>query len=259
MGIFDDLLETADTKNLPFSNPGIAVGTIKENWNKDFPGKVRVELLLGEEGKNVTGWIPVAMPYCGNDYGYYSLPEIGCEVVVAFHMGDRNCPVVIGSLWNNKNKLPADTAVEKNTVKRFKTKGGCEVVFHDEDKKTGISVKTPGEFQIVIDDEKKQIVIQDGKGKNGITIDSEKGELTLAAKNKIHLSAGGQDLILADGQSKTVQVKSSNIKVEADQALNLKGQNTALEGTMINLKSQASFKVESSAMLEVKGAMVKIN
>lgn len=259
MGVFDDLLETANTKNFSCANPGIAMGTVKENWNQDFPGRVRVELLLGEEGKSVTGWIPVAMPYCGNDYGYYSLPEIGCEVVVAFHMGDRNCPVVIGSLWNNKNKLPAETAVEKNTVKRFKTKGGCEVVFHDEDQKTGISVKTPGEFQIAIDDEKKQIVVLDGQGENGITVDAQNGELILAAKNKIHLTVGGEEFILADGQSKTVQVKCNHVKVEAAQALNLKGQNTELEGSMINLKAQGSFKVESSAMLEVKGAMVKIN
>lgn len=259
MGMFDDLLETAGTAAPSFSVQGIAIGTVKENWNQDIPGTVRVELPLGEEGKNVTGWIPVAVPYCGNDYGYYSLPEIGCEVVVAFHMGDRNCPVVIGSLWNNKNKLPAETALEKNTVKRFKTKGGCEVVFHDEEKKTGISVKTPGEFQIVIDDEKKTVVISDGKGENGIALNSEKGELTLSAKNKIHLSVGGEDLILADGQGKAVQIKSNQVKIEAGQALNLKGQNTALEGSMVNLKAQGSLKAEASGILEVKGALVKIN
>ncbi len=259
MGTFDDLLETADVKPFPFSNPSIAVGIVKENWNKDFPGKVRVELLLGEMGKNVTGWIPVSMPYCGNGYGFYSLPEIDSEVVVAFHMGDRNCPIVIGSLWNNKNKLPDETANDKNTVKRFKTKGGCEVVFSDEDKKTGVLVTTPGKLRINIDDEKKQIVIQDEKGDNGLTIDAEKGELKLSAKSKIRLSVGGEDLILADGQAKTVQVKSNNVKVEAVQAISLKGQNATLEGSMMNFKAQGSLKAESSGMLEVKGAMVKIN
>lgn len=149
MGVFDDLLETAGTRNFPFSNPGIVMGTVKENWNQDFPGKVKVELLLGEEGKSVTGWVPVAMPYCGNGYGYYSLPEIGCEVVVAFHMGDRNCPVVIGSLWNNKNKLPADTADDKNTVKRFKTKGGCEVVFMMRIKKPAFQCKHRGNLRFL--------------------------------------------------------------------------------------------------------------
>lgn len=259
MGMFDDLLETAAARQFPFANPGIAMGVVKENWNKDFPGKVRVELLLGEEGKNVTGWIPVAMPYCGNSHGFYSLPEIGAEVVVAFHMGDRNCPIVIGSLWNNKNKLPEETANEKNTIKRFKTKGGCEVVFDDADKKAAISVTTPGKLRIVIDDEKQQIVIQDDKGENGLTVDAKSGEVTLSAKNKIHLSVGGKDLILADGQTGTVQVKTNNVKVEAVQALSLKGQNTALEGAMMSLKAQGSLKAESSGIVEVKGAMVKIN
>lgn len=120
-------------------------------------------------------------------------------------------------------------------------------------------MQTPGEFKIFIDDEKKQIVIQDGQGENGITVDAEKGELILAAKNKLHLTVGGEDFILADGQSKTVQVKSDHIKAEAAQTLNLKGQNTVLEGSAMNLKAQGSFKAETSAMLEIKGAMVKIN
>ncbi len=54
-------------------------------------------------------------------------------------------------------------------------------------------------------------------------------------------------------------VKSNNVTVEASQALKLKGQNSSLEGSMMNIKAQGSFKAESSAMLELKGAMVKIN
>lgn len=259
MGVFDDLLETVNNKNLPSVNPSVAIGTVKENWNKEFPGRVRVELLLGEDGQNVTGWIPVAMPYCGNQYGYYSLPEIGAEVVVAFHMGDRNCPIVIGSLWNNHNQLPAETAKDQNPVKRFKTKGGCEVVFDDTENKAGISITTPNQLQISLDDQKKLIMIQDSKGENGFTIDSEKGELTLAAKNQLQIAVGGETLVLADGQAKTVQLKGNQIKVEAAQALSLKGQNSKLEGTMVELKSQGSLKAESSGVLEIKGAMVKIN
>ncbi len=259
MGVFDGILEAAWTINGAPLSYGVTTGTVKENWSKDFPGKVRVELILGEEGKNVTGWVPVAMPYCGNGYGYYSLPEIGTEVVVAFHMGDRNCPIVVGSLWNNKNKLPKETATEKNTVKRFKTKGGCEVFFQDEDGKAGVVVRTPAGFQLSIDDEKKQVVLSDKDGENGMTIDAGKGELTMKAKNKLHLSAGGKDLILANGQSGQVEIKSNNIQVEAAQALKLKGQNATLEGSMMNVKAQGSLKAESSAMLELKGAMVKIN
>lgn len=259
MGIFDELIEAGQAQNPSFFTPSIATGTVKENWNADFPGKVKVELILGEEGKNLTGWIPVAMPYCGNGYGSYLLPEVGAEVVVAFVMGNRSCPVVIGSLWNNKNQLPEETAKEKNTVKRLRTKGGCELLFDEEENKALVQVKTPGGLTLSFGDEKKVICIQDEQGENGISIDCEKGEVTISAKNKIHLAAGGKDMILTDGQGKQVQIAGGNIQVEADQALGLKGQNLTAEGSMMNLKAQGSFKAETSAMLELKGSMVKIN
>lgn len=259
MGVFNDLIEVGLAQNPSFFNPSIVTGTVKENWNQDFPGKVKVELILGEEGKNVTGWIPVSMPCCGNEYGSYALPDVGTEVVVAFVMGNRNCPVVIGSLWNNKNKLPKETANEKNTIKRFRTKGGCELVFDDEDGKASVRVKTPGGLTVSLGDEKKEMLLQDEKGENGIFVDCEKGELTVRAKNKIHIEAGGQDMVLADGQGKKTQISGGSVNVEADQALGLKGQNLSAEGSMVGLKAQGSFKVESSAMLELKGAMVKIN
>ncbi len=259
MGIFDDLIEAGQPQNPSFFNPSIATGTVKENWNQDFPGKVKVELILGEEGKNVTGWIPVAMPYCGPGFGSYALPEVGSEVVVAFVMGNRNCPIVIGSLWNNKNKLPDETANEKNTLKRFCTKGGCELIFDDTEKKAAVTVKTPGGLTLTMGDEKKLITLQDGEGKNGISLDCEKGEVTINAENKVHIAVGGTDLILADGQGKQIKLASGNINVEAEQALGLKGQNLTAEGSMVNLKAQGSFKAETSAMMELKGSMVKIN
>ena len=76
---------------------GVVTGTVKENYDKDNPGKVKVELFLGERGLNVTGWIPVMTPYAGNKYGGYALPEVGDEVVVAFLMGDRNSSEACGA------------------------------------------------------------------------------------------------------------------------------------------------------------------
>lgn len=259
MGVFDGLIEVGLSQNPSFFNPSIVTGTVKENWNADFPGKVKVELVLGEEGKNVTGWIPVSMPYCGNGHGSYALPEVGAEVVVAFVMGNRNCPIVIGSLWNNKNKLPEETANEKNTVKRFLTKGGCELAFDEEEGKAAVRLRTPGGLALFLGDEKKQITLQDEKGENGLLIDCEKGEVTVCAKNGVHIAAGGKDMLLADGQGKKTVVSGGSVNVEADQALGLKGQNLTAEGSMVGLKAQGSFKVESSAMLELKGAMVKLN
>lgn len=256
MVFFDSLSDLMDGGARP---AGITTGVVKENWNKDFPGKVKVEILLGEEGKNVTGWIPVMTQYSGNNYGLYALPEVGTEVVVAFNMGDRNCPIVLGTLWNNKNKIQGDTANENNTIKSFKTKGGCCVTFDDEDGKARIEIKSPGNFSISIEDEKKIIQIKDEKGENGLAIDADKGEVRISAKTKIEFAVGGKAMATLDGNSKTAEISADQIKVQAGQALQLKGQNTSIEGSMLGLKAQSSLKVESGAMAEIKGAMVKIN
>jgi uncharacterized protein involved in type VI secretion and phage assembly len=237
----------------------VTTALVKENWNKDFPGMVKVEMFLGEAGKNVTGWVPVMSMYAGKNFGFYSLPEIGSEVVVAFNMGDRNCPIVIGTLWNDDNTLPSGTAAEKNLVKRFKTKGGCEVVFNDEDNKQKIEIKTPGGFGLTIEDEAKSITIHDSSGKNGLTIDEKNGIVAIKADKKITLSVGGSEVITLDGIGKSATVKTTNVKLEADQNLELKGQIDKIEGSMVTVKAQGSLEISSSGVTQVKGSLVQIN
>jgi len=40
------------------------------------------------------------------DRGFYALPEVGDEVLVAFENGDIAFPVIVGSFWNGKDKPP---------------------------------------------------------------------------------------------------------------------------------------------------------
>ena len=256
MGGFLDGLTAQQPRDRMYS---IATGIVKENWNQDCPGSVKVEMFMGEQGKNVTGWLPVAAPYAGKEHGMYFLPEIGSEVVIAFNMGDRNCPIVIGSLWNHVNTLPGETAVEKNTVKRLKTKGGCQIVFDGEEKKERINISTPAGLSIRMEDEAKVIIVADSDGKNKVVLDCDKGGITVAADQKIEFLAGGKVMLCLDGGAKAVRIDGDNIKVNAGQGLELKGQSLKAEGASAQIKGQSALKLESGAVAEVKGTMVKIN
>ena len=123
-------------------------------------------------------------------------------MVIAFNLGDRNCPIVLGSLWNNVNTLPGKTAVEKNTVKRLRTKGGCEIVFGEEEKKESLTIHTPAGLSVRMEDEAKLVTVGDREGKNKVVLDCDKGRITVAADQKIELSAGGNVMISLDGGSK---------------------------------------------------------
>jgi uncharacterized protein involved in type VI secretion and phage assembly len=238
---------------------GITTGVVKENWEEKHPGMVKAEVFLGEKGQTLTDWIRVAQPYAGNGYGSYWLPEVGDEVVIAFNMGDINRPYVLGSLWNNKDKIPENTVAEKNHVKRIKTKGGHEIVFEEEKDKERIEIHTPKNLKMTLEDEKQLISIQDESGDNILQIDSKNKTIIIKAKESIKLDAGGKSTLELDGKGDKAVLKAGSIEIEAKQNLKLKGQNFQGEGNSVSLKGNSDFKVESGANLALKGAMTKIN
>ena len=237
---------------------GVVTGTVKENYDKKNPGKVKVELFLGEEGLNVTGWIPVMTPYAGNKYGEYALPEIGDEVVVAFRMGDRNCPIVIGSLWSGKNPQPDGAVTEKNMVKRFVTKGKNEVLIDDTADKQKIEIKTAKGKTLILDEQNDNMIIHDKDSKNLIKIDSKGGEITIKAQKKITIDAGGAKAVF-DGSGKKLSLQAGTVDIKADQSFHSNGMATKIEGTNVEIKANATIKSQSSAITEIKGTLVKIN
>ena len=68
MDFFDELLNVEKKAS---TAPGLVSGIVLENYDKEYPGMVKVEYNSGEEGKNKSGWIPVASFYSGKDYGSY--------------------------------------------------------------------------------------------------------------------------------------------------------------------------------------------
>lgn len=257
MGMFDELLQPSS--DLSETIPGIVIGIVRENWDKEHPGMVKVEYFLGEKGKNHTGWIPVMVPYAGKEYGTYVLPEVGSEVVISFQMGNRNCPMVLGCIWSKENSVPKETAKEKNTVKRLRTKSGCEIVFSEEAGEEQIMIETPKNLKILLEDKKETIQISDKDGKNGILLDTKQGTLTLLAEKSVEIKVGGNVMASLDGKSKTVQFTSGKFAAKADQSAEIKGQTVKVDGTSINVKGSGTLKLESSGSTQVKGSMVQIN
>lgn len=257
MGILDDFFTSS--VSIPNFAGGIARGVVKENWDSKHPGKVKVEMFLGEDGANTTGWVSVMTPYAGEKFGCYLLPEVGVEVIIGFTMGDRNCPVVLGCLWNSQTPIPEETADKENKTKRMKTKGGCEIIITETKDKQKIEIKTSKSTGILIDDENKKISVNDADKKNSVVIDSEGGTITLQAEKKIILKAGGSEIGTFDGSGKSVKLESGKIQLSAQSDLLAKGQNVKLDGTSVAVSANGSLSVKSNGMAEIKGTMVKIN
>lgn len=264
MSLFQDLLRDVHTDEMRI--PGITTGIVKENYDQKYPGMVKVELFLGEQGKNLTGWIPVMTNYAGEKYGNYWLPEIGQEVVVSFIYGEKNCPVVLGALWDKKNVLPEGASTEKNTVKMMTTKNGIKIQFSEEEKKTKIDMETPGKLFVHIDDEKQTVSIEDEKAENKLELNCKDGKLTLNAKTKLELSIGNTPMVMIDKD--TVILDAKTVSMSGKQKVEVSGQNVTVSAqsnaeisanASASIKGNAGLKLESSAMTEVKGSLLKLN
>ena len=235
---------------------GLVSGTVKENYNKNEPGRIKVEYYIGEQGKALTGWIPVMAPYVGKKAGVYMLPEIGTEVVIGFLNDRLDCPVVLGTLWCRDIDRPEKAVQEKNLTKVIRTAGGNEIRFEDEEKKQKVTVSTPGGLTMDLEDEKSIIRIRDKDGKNSVTIDAGKGEAEVLADKKLSLKVGSTQIVLEGNQ---ISMKSGSIEGKATQSLTMKGQSTLVQGSQTQLKADANMTIQAGGITQVKGSMVKIN
>ena len=100
---------------LPFRSPhttprpvagvqtGVVVGPPGETVFADKYGRVKVRFHWDRDDHNSSNWVRVAQ---SASRGFFSLPEVEDEVLVAFEHGDPDRPYILGSLWNAAKPPP---------------------------------------------------------------------------------------------------------------------------------------------------------
>jgi uncharacterized protein involved in type VI secretion and phage assembly len=180
--------------------PGVFIGIVVENKLSD-DCKIGIKLpdVLGDEiiRARVSGFL------AGNKYGSLFLPEKDELVLVAFLKNSLQDPVIIGSIWSQKDEAPDANSNGENNLKVIKTRNENEICLSDETDKEKIEIKTKGGNEIRLSGEKDKEIIEllNGSTKisiekkdNKITIESSDGnisitgnEITITAKQKITL------------------------------------------------------------------------
>src|SRR5262249_47467287 len=144
------------------------------------------------------------------------------EVLVAFEQGDLDHPIVIGGLWSDEDKPPADNANGKNNTRKIRSRSGHEIAFED-DRDGGqekIVIHTAAGHKLVLDD----------------TTGAEK--ITLVDKT-------GQQKIEMDSNQNSIAIES--------------GVKLSIKATQIEIEAQASMELKSSGTLTIRGSLVQIN
>ncbi len=224
-------------------------------------GRVKVKIPSFKPYKDAEidlDWARVAAPMAGAERGMFYLPEIDDEVFIAFELGDVHRPVVVGGMWNSKDKPPEGTGpvVDGGKVcqRILRSRSGHVIILNDKD----------GEEQIIIRDktEKNEIVIDSAN--NTITVRADK-DITIEAKGKMDLTSTGDMTLKSDGDMNidcvnlNVKAQASG-KVEAGAKLDLTatGALTAKGGTAA-LESDGTTEVKSSGMVKVQGSVIMLN
>lgn len=200
--------------------PGVVTAVVTDIKDDKKRGRVKVQYeWLGE--KMVSFWARVARPSAGKDYGHLWFPDVNEEVLVAFEHGDVNFPIVIGSMWSEKNPAPSAVVGEqkdgKFSIHGFASPAGHKVLLYDDkDKASGISLKTADDNILIVLDQKEktlEINLKDGK------------ELTINSKGDLKLTADGE--ITIDSKKKV------NIKGQSGIDIASSGGNTTIKGTKV--------------------------
>jgi uncharacterized protein involved in type VI secretion and phage assembly len=85
---------------------GAQIGIVVSVQDPEARSRVQVYVPSVDGAKAAPNWARVAVPFAGDNYGAFLIPNVGDEVIVLYIGGDVSYPVVVGTLWNGGTKLP---------------------------------------------------------------------------------------------------------------------------------------------------------
>jgi uncharacterized protein involved in type VI secretion and phage assembly len=195
MSLLDLLVENEETTALLGRIPGVVVGVVTNNQDPDGLGRVKVKFpWLSDEEESF--WARVAAPMAGKGRGFFFLPEVDDEVLVAFEQGDARFPYVLGGLWNGQAKPTEPNADGKNNVRSIRSRSGHVIRLDDTDGKEKIEIIDKSGNKIVLDVEGNKITVTSQKdivlsaASGTIKLDAQKIEIKSSADTKIESGAG---------------------------------------------------------------------
>jgi phage protein D/phage baseplate assembly protein gpV len=177
---------------------GVVLGVVRKNDEvRDIPPQMplgRVKVSYPRLSDEVTSaWAPCVRPMAGADMGFYALPEVGDQVLVAFEDGDLSKPYVLGGLWNAEQRPPATNADGTNSIRVIRSRAGHTITFDD----------SPQAAKVVISDQ----------AGSTITMNSRDGSVQISAAGNLTISAQGNLTLEAAGGTTKIEMDATKVDV----------------------------------------------
>lgn len=221
---------------------GLVCGVVTNANDPEGMGRVKVALpWLSPDYES--DWARVAQLGAGRRSGLLFLPEVGDEVLIGFEFGDARRPYVIGGLLNDGSKYePMSDAVNGSgsVVKRgIASPAGNRLLFNDD-----LPPGPPGSLPPIA----SSIALGTKDDKLALNIDQAAGTVTLTCNPSPPVSktpAGSLTIECGGLGSITIKGGMGGIKIESEGQLELTG--------------KLGVKIDSPAITEIKGSLIKLN
>ncbi|PVY76248.1 Rhs element Vgr protein, partial [Tamilnaduibacter salinus] len=214
----------------------IVTGPEGEEIHCDEHGRVKVRFpwdRYSQNDEHSSAWLRVSQGWAGGQYGFFTLPRIGNEVIVSFLDGDPDQPIITGRTHHATN-TPPETLPKHKTRTTLKTQthkgeGHNELRFEDEADQQQIYVHAQKDLDLLTENDRTEVVknnqhltvhtdrTQQVKGNDHLTVDGEKREKvgkdhSFDVTGSLHLKAGtawltdsGQELHIKAGQKAVIE------------------------------------------------------
>ncbi|GGO94459.1 phage baseplate assembly protein V [Wenjunlia tyrosinilytica] len=199
----------------------IAAGTVTNNVDLLLEGKILVRVpSLDQEV-----WARLAAAGAGNGAGFFYVPRIDDEVLVALAGDDPRDAFVVGGLWNDRDRVPVGdpvTALAKRIIRSGLTAGAGH--------------------EIEMDDLAQSITI------------------TTSTQQKITMNPATIELTnLAGTVSISLNNATQGVTITAAASIALEAPRISLKGATVEINGAATTTLKSAGVCNVTAPLVKIN
>lgn len=243
--------------------PGLvpAIVTNAKDPSNDCRVKVKFPWL---DDSYESDWARTAQISAGNGYGAVFVPEVGDEVLVAFEQGDMRRPYVLAGLYNGVDKPPAgsiptvDDSSGKVQRRDFFSRTHHRLSFTEKaGTDDGVLLETgDGKYVLALSKSGRKVTIN-ADGTIEIECTGSPGDIKITAAGNLDLKARQVSIkadsgVQIDGGGGNVEIKGVQVKANGSAQV-------TVQGATISVNANATAELKGGAMVQIQGAIVKIN
>ena len=209
---------------------GVAIAQVSDARDPQHQGRVKLTFpWLSDD--YVSDWARTVHAGAGKDRGFFVLPEVGDEVLVAFEQGDVRRPYVVGGLFNGVD-TPKPGPIDD-------VDGGSGAI----NRRSLVSRRGHRIDLLDQDGHKEGIALATGDGKHTFTLDATGSTVTLHSDGSVTIEA--KSGVTVDAGTGSLKLTGGDVSITATTGLTLDG--------------GPSVKVNASGQVAVSGGMIRLN